>query len=240
MNIEESQPEECLNCGASLSGPFCSECGQPKTAQLAPLNEWLGDFLDTFLNLDSKLLRTIKKILFQPGLATVDFGKGKRVPYSSPLKVYIIVSAISFAVMTLQSSFGTNAFMPGGNGAQQSIQLLFPVLNLLSPFITAAIMSVVQSKFYFQLHLAFSLHYWIFFIAITTPMIFIPATTIWALVGFSILCIVCSIYLFLAHKAVYVASPLERFVAWCAIQFSVLFAGFVFSFLLFAAAAMLR
>lgn len=244
MTAPETESNLCLNCQTHLEGPFCGKCGQPQAARLMPAREWLGDFFGTFFKLDSKLLRTMKKILFQPGQATLDFGAGHRVPYSGPAKVYIIVSAISIAAMTLQGVFGLaqNIEIPGLNldaAFQKRVQFLFPFINLLSPFVTAGILMVFQQRIFFQLHLAFSLHFWAFMVAITTPLIFIPPTSIWSLVGSLVLCLVSSIYLFLAHCRVYVIPLLNRILICGIVLLSVPLTCFLFGFLLFALAAIL-
>lgn len=227
----------CLNCQAILEGPYCGQCGQARTARLVPFRAWLGDFLDTFINLDSKLLRTLKRILLQPGQATLDFAEGRRAPYSGPLRLYIIVSAISIAAMTLRGVFEAgNGMMTPGTGVdtelQERVQFLFPFINLLSPFVTAGILSAFQRKQFFQLHLAFSLHLWTFMIAIGTPPIFIPTTSMLSLLAFAGVSLISVPYLFVAHRRVYPMPLLNRLAVCGAILFSVPLATTLFMVLL--------
>ncbi len=240
MIPDDTKPNQCLNCQADLGGDFCSQCGQAKSARLLPAREWASEFFATFLKLDSKLLRTTQQILFQPGQATVSFGKGHRVAFSSPARVYIIVSAISIAVMSLQGVFSQPVVVPGldaADGFQRRVQLLFPFVNLLSPFVTAGILAICQPRFYFQLHLAFSLHLWTFLVAIGTPLVFIPPTSIWSLVALAVLSLITTVYLFLAHRRVYVMQTPNRIIVCGIVLASVPIASFVFIAILFAAAA---
>jgi hypothetical protein len=184
----------------------------------------------------------MKETLFQPGRATVNFGKGHRVPYASPAKVYIIVSAISIAAMSIQSDFGLGVAIPGLEADadfQKTVSFLFPFINLLSPFLTAGILVVLQRKFLFQLHLAFSLHIWAFYIAVATPILFIPQASIWAVVGFLTLCIVGVGYVFLAHRRVYNVPWYERFVVVGAVLLSIPVASLLFILFLFVLASLL-
>ena len=236
--------ERCLNCQSKLDGPFCSQCGQKKSARLTPIKDWVGDFFGAFLKLDSKLLRTMKSLLLRPGQATLDFAAGHRVPYSGPARVYIIVSAISIAAMTLHGAFSPNNAMltPGINvddDVQKRIQFLFPFFNLLSPLLTAGVLAVLQRGQFFQLHLAFSLHFWTFVIAITTPLIFIPPTSVWSLVGLACLTLIVTGYLFVAHYRVYAMPLLERIFIGSILLFSLPFAALVFTGLLIAIAVLL-
>lgn len=237
MNRKETTNDCCLNCQASFDGAFCGECGQARTARLVPFKDWLGDFFGTFFKLDSKLLRTLKRVMFQPGQATVDFGKGRRVPYSGPAKVYIIVSAISIAAMTLQGSLLPHGpVIPGvedDTNFHKTVQFLFPFMNMLSPFFTAGILAVLQRRFFFQLHLAFSLHLWTFYVALATPLIFIPPTSIWSLVAFGCFSIIGAVYLFLAHRHVYAMPLLNRLVICGYLFLSIPLATLIFGGLLF-------
>ena len=242
MTEQDIQSNRCLNCDADLQGPFCSQCGQARSARMVPFKDWLGDFFGTFLKLDSKLLRTVQRVMFQPGQATVDFGQGRRVPYASPVKVYIIISAISIAAMTLKGASNMEAALPGIESEERfrkTFQFLFPFVNLLSPFFTAGVLVLLQRRFLFQLHLAFSLHVWTFYIALATPMIFIPSTSIWALVAFLALALVGGVYIFLAHRRVYSVPWYERLVTVGAVFLSIPLASILFVLLLFALAAFL-
>ena len=242
MTAKDKDLSRCLNCQTDLTGPFCGQCGQARSARLVPVNDWLGDFFGTFFKLDSKLLRTIKKILLQPGQATLDFAAGHRIPYSGPAKVYIIVSAISIAAMTLLGFFSAKMEIPGwedAEGLQKKIQFLFPLVNLLSPIVTAGILAVFQRGLFFQLHLAFSLHVWSFFVVVTTPLIFIPPTSIWSLVAFGGFCVVTSVYLLLAHRKVYTMPLLNRLGICGIVVMSVPVASLAIFFLLFVLAALL-
>lgn len=236
--------DRCLNCESKLDGPFCSQCGQAKSARLVPFTVWVSDFFGTFLKLDSKLLKTLKRVLTQPGTATLDFARGQRVPYSGPARIYIIVSAISIAAMTFRGTFApeNNVAIPGINADedfQKRVQFLFPFVNLLSPFLTAGILTVFQRRLFFQLHLAFSLHYWTFLIAVATPLIFIPAESIWTLIAFGILSLIATVYLFIAHSRVYPMPLLNRLVICGALLFSVPLASLLFTVLLFVLASLI-
>lgn len=233
--------ECCLNCQTKLEGPFCSQCGQAKSARLNPIKDWIGDFSGAFLKLDSRLLRTVKRILLQPGQATLDFANGKRVPYSGPLRIFIVVSAISIATMTLHGALapdnvvadpGNNLGVPADADYQKRVQFLFPFFNLLSPLVTAGILALFQRKQFFQLHLAFSLHFWTFMIAIATPLIFIPPTSIWVLVVFACLSIAVTWYFFVAHSRVYAMAVLNRILIGGVILSSVPIATIVITLLL--------
>ncbi len=96
---------ECQNCGTALQGPYCHFCGQPDKNFFrffpALLREMMGDLLD----LDSRLTRTLKPLLFQPGKLADDYMHGRRFRYTSPVRLYLFSSIIFF----LLAGFITNS-----------------------------------------------------------------------------------------------------------------------------------
>ena len=92
-------PEECLDCGAKLSGPFCSHCGQKATDLDLTLREIFRDALADVLSFDSRIWRTLRRLLAQPGELTLDYWAGKRMRYVPPLRLYLFVSFLGFLVL---------------------------------------------------------------------------------------------------------------------------------------------
>lgn len=94
-------PSACLNCGEKLLGEFCWRCGQEAADFHRPLRSLASDFFENVLNLDTKLLRTIRPLLFKPGRLTREYLAGRRAPYVRPLKLYLLAALLSFGVMAL-------------------------------------------------------------------------------------------------------------------------------------------
>jgi len=97
-----TSPDYCLNCGSLLTGPYCSCCGQRKRRARISLGDFLHDLIHEFLHVDSKFGRTMGLLLRKPGLLTVEFLAGRRTAYVSPLRLYLIWSAV---FLTLALSF---------------------------------------------------------------------------------------------------------------------------------------
>ena len=87
---------QCLNCGTTLEGPFCHYCGQPDKNFMRFFPVLLREFLEDFLELDSRFTRTMKPLLFLPGKLTRDYLDGRRFRYTPPLRLYIFSSMIFF------------------------------------------------------------------------------------------------------------------------------------------------
>jgi hypothetical protein len=58
------------------------------------------DFMGTMVAFDTRLIRTLKAILFQPGKLTLDFVNGKRAPYMPPFRFYVFVSFVMFLLIS--------------------------------------------------------------------------------------------------------------------------------------------
>lgn len=86
----------CENCLIPISGVFCSHCGQKKVSASKHFSSLLKEFFEDILNLDDKILRTIKPLLFRPGFLSLEYFADRRMRYVSPLKLYFFLSVITF------------------------------------------------------------------------------------------------------------------------------------------------
>ncbi|MEY2557895.1 MAG: hypothetical protein QOE34_1320 [Verrucomicrobiota bacterium] len=86
----------CENCGTELRGQYCSNCGQAAVNYHRSFRHVIVDVLDSFLNWDSKFIRTIGLLLWRPGWLTNQFVEGRRVRFLHPLRLYLLVSIVFF------------------------------------------------------------------------------------------------------------------------------------------------
>lgn len=93
------RPEYCLNCGAKLTGNYCVECGQKGADFRLTFRELVADFIDGQFNLNSSLVRSVLTLMFRPGWMTREYNAGKRVRYVSPLRMYLVTSALFFLAL---------------------------------------------------------------------------------------------------------------------------------------------
>ena len=88
----------CLNCGAQVATRFCPECGQENTDYRVSLGRLLGDLFEELFQLESRLWRTLWTLVRRPGLLTVEYNAGRRVRYTTPLRLYLVCSVVYFFV----------------------------------------------------------------------------------------------------------------------------------------------
>lgn len=92
----------CRNCGHEVHAVYCPRCGQNIADNNQSLWQFIKDFLEEFIQFDSKFLRTVVPLCFKPGFLTSEWTSGRRVRYITPLKLYITLSALFFLVLSYQ------------------------------------------------------------------------------------------------------------------------------------------
>ena len=92
--------KRCRNCNTPMSerARYCSHCGQKDTTGRIKFRALLAEFLETVLNIDNKTIRTITA-LFIPGKLTNEFFQGRHESYFRPLRIFIIMGILHFAVI---------------------------------------------------------------------------------------------------------------------------------------------
>jgi len=118
----------CANCARALDGPYCSACGQKAVEIHRPLRELISQTIEETLSVDARLVRTLRPLLFKPGLVTREYLSGHRVVHVPPLKAYLISALVFFGLFTVFPSraqidvFTTEEERPTG-GSRMQFQL---------------------------------------------------------------------------------------------------------------------
>ncbi|WP_374764922.1 DUF3667 domain-containing protein [Yunchengibacter salinarum] len=91
----------CMNCGAGLTGGFCHMCGQRDRDLRRPLWTFLEEMIDPIFSADSRITRTIFRLIFLPGTLTRDYMAGRRARYVTPFKMYVATTFLFFITLSL-------------------------------------------------------------------------------------------------------------------------------------------
>ena len=112
----------CRNCAVTLQGRYCHACGQKAVASVVSVRELLHEVFHEFAHLDdSKIVKTLKLLLFKPGELTAEFLRGRRAGYIPPLRLYLVCSLLFFALAAWSRSPFINIQM-SKNDIQDSAQ----------------------------------------------------------------------------------------------------------------------
>ena len=88
----------CLNCGSTLGGQYCGNCGQRARSRLISLWELVREAFGDLFELDSRLWQTLVPLVIRPGKLTRDYLLGRRARYMPPFRSYLVLSVVFFLV----------------------------------------------------------------------------------------------------------------------------------------------
>ena len=89
----------CSNCGATLTGPYCAQCGQKAAHRMVSLGHILEDAVEDQFSLNAALPRTLGVLLRYPGRLTGEYVSGRVVRYIPPMRLYLMASVLFFLVL---------------------------------------------------------------------------------------------------------------------------------------------
>ncbi|OAQ42126.1 hypothetical protein A5893_03150 [Pedobacter psychrophilus] len=101
MKHRHREEKDCLNCGAEVSGNFCSNCGQENLNLHESFWHFLGHSVGHYFHFDSKFFNTLKPLITKPGFLTVAYIEGKRTQFLQPVSMFIFISIVYFLVTPL-------------------------------------------------------------------------------------------------------------------------------------------
>ena len=153
----------CRNCETPLEGPFCPQCGQRDVDLERPLPALLGEAVREALDVDGRAMRTLGTLFRRPGVLTNEYLAGHRRRYSSPIRLYLVISVLFFLVaawvvgqgMLLGEGQTLEADAPGQARfvAEDLPRLMFVLLPVFALLLKAAF----WRRLYFE-HLIHALH----------------------------------------------------------------------------------
>jgi hypothetical protein len=86
----------CLNCGTTLQGHFCHNCGQENLEVHESFGHVMNHTISDYFHFDHQFFGTLRPLLFKPGFLTNEYFAGRRVKYLHPVKMYIFISVLYF------------------------------------------------------------------------------------------------------------------------------------------------
>lgn len=115
----------CANCSAPLGGEYCMQCGERR---LHPdehtLRHVAGEWIEAFSHGEGRLLNSLRTLLFKPGELTREYFRGRRVPYTRPVALFLAINLLYFllaALQTFNTSLNTQLVMNPLAGVKQSL-----------------------------------------------------------------------------------------------------------------------
>lgn len=92
--------EKCINCNSTLSGNYCSSCGQKGIIKRLSIKTFFEDYLSRLFGMDTNFLRTLRDLSIRPGQVGRSFIRGNRVKYIGPVGYFFLIT--TFLILTYQ------------------------------------------------------------------------------------------------------------------------------------------
>lgn len=96
-----TQRQFCPNCGAKFTGPYCAHCGQERDTHRRSIRKLLGDFFEDILSFDSRIMRTARALVVQPGELSCAFREGRTRAYVPPIRLYFFATLLFFLILSV-------------------------------------------------------------------------------------------------------------------------------------------
>ena len=145
----------CANCDTQLTDEanFCHNCGQSTLSIDRNFGLVFREQMHELLDIDGRLARSLKTLITQPGEITRAYINGRRMAYTPPLRLYLIVSILFFLLFSYIYPIYTHSESDAGimsDYYSKAMFILFPIFALL--------MQLFFTNSRFLGNLVFSLH----------------------------------------------------------------------------------
>jgi hypothetical protein len=144
---------DCRNCAETLpdGAGFCSACGQSTRVFTRPWLEVSRELLSELFDLDGRMLVSLRLLLTRPGRLADEFNRGRRAAYTSPLRMYLLISLLFFFVLPL-----ILPDVPGTSFDHDfSVELYSRGMFILLP-VYALLLKLFYRRAYYLAHLVFA------------------------------------------------------------------------------------
>ncbi|WP_075351023.1 DUF3667 domain-containing protein [Algoriphagus marinus] len=92
---------DCKNCGSSVTGNYCSNCGQASKVTKINLPNFLNELSESIFQVNRGFFHTIWALFFRPGNTIREFLDGKRKNYYKPIPFVLVLSTVYFLISQL-------------------------------------------------------------------------------------------------------------------------------------------
>lgn len=151
----------CLNCQQPIdkTDNYCANCGQPTDDQQQSFATVITNAGHELLDIDSRLARTLRGLLFKPGFVSAQYRDGKRVSYTPPLRMYLVTSVLMFFVMSiLQTPIENNQVKVAVFLFPTGVLEQVPKLMFVSMPLYAILLQLWERQRHYLYNLVFAVH----------------------------------------------------------------------------------
>ncbi len=162
----------CPSCGLVGNGTYCSGCGSLLHTQLPTVRELGAEITTEVLGIHKRALVTVWTLLTRPGVVTEAYREGRGSKFISPIKVYVAISALHFALFAVTGQVFVTG--PGTEDLRPDLvtALTLPVFALWLKLFYGWIGGI--KKVLFSECISFTLSFQSAIFILSIPMLWIP------------------------------------------------------------------
>jgi len=151
----EGSETSCANCRNALPGQatYCPVCGQSVKEITRPWRDAIRELLTELLDFDGRMLVSLRLLLTRPGFLSYEYIHGRRVSYTSPIRMYLVISLVFFFILPLILPEVTVT----SPSHEVSVDLLSQAMFLLLP-VFALLLKIFYRQTFYLAHLVFAVH----------------------------------------------------------------------------------
>jgi len=147
----------CQNCTTVIpkNAQYCPRCGQSVIDIRQPWLPLAQKMLGEVFDWDGRMITTLRNLILHPGRLTREFILGHRKRYTSPIRLYLVISVLFFYIFPLiipESPTDTSA-SPAELATESYSRMMFVLL----PVFALIVKLFYRGRYYLQ-HLVFSMH----------------------------------------------------------------------------------
>ena len=145
----------CDNCNKPLPGQaeYCPGCGQSVKTINRPWLEVTRETLAELFDFDGRMLISLRLLLTRPGFLSYEYINGRRLSYTSPVRMYLVISLGFFFVLPLILPENPD-FSPTH---EVSVDLYSQAMFLLLPLF-ALLLKILYRQMLYLAQLVFTAH----------------------------------------------------------------------------------
>ena len=150
-----TQASGCKNCNKPLPGQaaYCPACGQSVKEMARPWLKVLRELVTELFDFDGRMLVSLRLLLTRPGFLSHEYTHGRRASYTSPVRMYLVISLVFFFVLPMILPDASMTYPEH----EVAVDLYSKGMFFLLPFF-ALILKVFYRRIYYLPHLVFSVY----------------------------------------------------------------------------------
>jgi hypothetical protein len=137
----------------SADARFCDACGQSVKQFSRPWLEIVREVVEETLDLDGRMFQSLILLMTRPGFLSTEYIRGRRVAYTPPVRMYLVISLLFFLVLPLILPEPRNV----SPDHQFSVDLYSKGMFVMLP-VFALLLKLFYRRFFYWDHLVFSIY----------------------------------------------------------------------------------